>query len=196
MALTATLAPVVLAAAEGGEKTQNFLVPNGTFFVELGAFLLLFFLLLRYIIPPINGAMERRQEAIRAEFAELDEAKAEAKGAEEEYKAQLADARKEAARIREEAREQGNQIIAEAREAATVEANRVKDQAQAQIAAERQAALASLRSEVGSLATTLAGRIVGESLEDDERSTRVVDRFLADLEAMEAAKPSANGASS
>ena len=188
MALTALLAPLALAAAEEEEKTQNFLIPNATFFVELGAFALLFFLLTKYVIPPINAAMERRQEAIRSEFAELDEAKAEAKGAEEEYKAQLADARKEAARIREEAREQGAQIVSEARDAAVVEANRVKDTAQAQIAAERQAALTSLRTEVGSLATTLAGRIVGESLEDDERSTRVVDRFLADLEAMESAK--------
>ena len=148
MALSATLAPLVLAAAGEGEeeKTQNFLVPNATFFIELGAFALLFFVLAKYIIPPINDAMTRRQDAIRSEFAELDEAKAEAKGAEEEYKAQLADARKEAARIREEAREQGNQIIAEARDAAVVEANRVKEQAQAQIAAERQAALTSLRA--------------------------------------------------
>jgi F-type H+-transporting ATPase subunit b len=196
MAFTATLAPVALAAAEEGEKTQNFLVPNGTFFVELGAFLLLFFLLLKYLIPPINGAMERRQEAIRAEFAELDEAKAEAKGAEEEYKAQLADARKEAARIREEAREQGNGIIAEAKDQALVEAQRVKEQAQAQIAAERQQALTSLRAEVGTLATSLAGRIVGESLDDDERSGRVVDRFLADLESLETSKSVRNGAPS
>jgi F-type H+-transporting ATPase subunit b len=188
MAFTAQLAPLALAAAEEEEGTSNFLVPNATFFVELGAFALLFFLLTKYVIPPINAAMERRQHAIRSEFAELDEAKAEAKGAEEEFKAQLADARKEAARIREEAREQGSQIVAEAREAAVVEANRVKETAQAQIAAERQAALTSLRTEVGSLATTLAGRIVGESLEDDARSTRVVDRFLADLEAMESAK--------
>ncbi len=192
MALTALLAPLALAAAEEEETTQNFLVPNATFFVELGAFALLFFLLAKFVIPPINAAMERRQEAIRSEFAELDEAKAEAKGAEEEYKAQLADARKEAARIREEAREQGSQIVAEARDAAVVEANRVKEQAQAQIAAERQAALISLRSEVGTLATTLAGRIVGESLDDDERSTRVVDRFLADLEALESSKDGAS----
>jgi F-type H+-transporting ATPase subunit b len=40
----------------------------------------------------------------------------------------------------------------------------------------------SLRTEVGTLATTLAGRIVGESLDDDARQSRVVDRFLADLE--------------
>ncbi|GAB3258878.1 F0F1 ATP synthase subunit B [Nocardioides dilutus] len=196
MAFTAQLAPLVLAAAEEGEETSNFLVPNGTFFIELAAFLLLFFLLTRYIIPFINGAMERRQEAIRKEFAELDEAKAEAKGAEEEYKAQLADARREAARIREEAREQGSAIVAEAREQATVEQARVIEHAQAQIAAERQQALTSLRAEVGTLATSLAERIVGEALEDDERSNRVVDRFLADLETLEASKAGANGATS
>ena len=41
----------------------------------------------------------------------------------------------------------------------------------------------SLRTEVGTLATSLAGKIVGEALNDDARSNRVVDRFLADLEA-------------
>jgi F-type H+-transporting ATPase subunit b len=196
MALTAQLAPLALAAAEG-EKTQNFLVPNATFFVELGAFALLFFLLAKYVIPPINSAMERRQEAIRQEFAELDEAKAEAKGAEDEFKAQIADARKEAARIREEAREQGSTIIAEMREQANAEAARIVEHAHAQIVAERQQALTSLRAEVGTLATSLAGRIVGESLEDDERSGRVVDRFLADLETLEASKAAvSNGATS
>ena len=39
-----------------------------------------------------------------------------------------------------------------------------------------------MRAEIGTLATTLATRIVGESLEDDERARRTVDRFLADLE--------------
>ena len=42
--------------------------------------------------------------------------------------------------------------------------------------------MVSLRNEVGALATTLAAKIVGESLDDDARSNRVVDRFLADLE--------------
>ena len=135
---------------------SNFLVPNGTFFIELAAFALLFFILTKYVIPPINTAMSARQEAIRQEFAEADEAK----------------------------------------QQAVAEQQRIKDQAQAQIAAERQQALTSLRSEVGTLATSLAGRIVGESLEDDERSGRVVDRFLADLESLETSKAARNGAPS
>jgi F-type H+-transporting ATPase subunit b len=161
---------------------DNFLVPNATFLVELLAFALLLFLLTKYIIPPINRAMTARQDAIRAEFAELDEAKSEASAAEEEFKAQIADARHEAARIREEAREQGAAIIAEMREQAQAEAARIVEHAHTQIEADRKSAAASLRGEVGTLATSLAGRIVGESLDDEARQSRVVDRFLAELE--------------
>jgi F-type H+-transporting ATPase subunit b len=165
--------------------SSNFLVPNGTFFVELLAFVLILVILGRYIIP-----------AIRQEFADADEAKKKAHEAEDKFNAQIADARKDANRLREEASEQGKQIIEDAKKQAVVEQQKIKDQAQAQIAAERQQAMASLRTEVGSLATSLAGRIVGESLDDDERSSRVVDRFLADLETMEAAKATQNGAPS
>ena len=164
---------------------SNFLVPNGTFLVELAAFAIIVWILAKFVIPPINRAMTSRQEAIRKEFADLEEAKAEANEAKEEFTSQIADARHQAARIREEAREQGAAIISELREQAQTEANRIVEHAHAQIQAERQQALTSLRAEVGTLATTLAGRIVGESLEDDERSGRVVDRFLADLETLE-----------
>ena len=152
--MTAGIAALIPLSS--GEGTQNFLVPNATFFVELAAFLLLFYLLARYVIPPINRAMTRRQEAIRTQFAELDEAKADARAAEEKFKAQTADARKQAGKIREEAKEQGDQIVAEAREQAQVEAKRIVDHGHAQLEAERKQALASLRAEVGTLATELA----------------------------------------
>ncbi|HET8961474.1 F0F1 ATP synthase subunit B [Nocardioides sp.] len=170
---------------------SNFLVPNGTFLVELAAFGLMLFILGKWVVPPINRAMTARQDAIRKQFADLDEAKQDAREAEEQFKAQIADARHEAARIREDAREQGAQIIAEMREQAQSEASRIVEHAHAQISAERQHAVTTLRAEVGALATALAGRIVGESLEDDERSGRVVDRFLADLETLETSQVAA-----
>jgi F-type H+-transporting ATPase subunit b len=187
---------VVAQLVPMAETESNFLVPNATFFVELAAFALLFYLLAKYVIPPINRAMTNRQEAVRKEFADLDQARADANAAEAEFKAQIADARHEAARIREEAREQGAQIVSEMRQQGESEKARIIDGAHTQIAAERQQAVASLRAEVGTLATTLAGRIVGESLEDDERSGRVVDRFLADLDALETSKAAANTGSS
>src|SRR6201995_2022739 len=160
----------------------NFLVPNATFFAELIAFAIIVWVLAKYVIPPINAAMAARQDAIRKQFTDLDEAQADARKAEAEYKEQLNDAKHEAARIREEAREQGAQIVQDARDKAQFEANRIVEHAHTQIEADRKAAFASLRRDVGSLATTLAGRIVGESMDDDERQGRVVERFLADLE--------------
>ena len=68
------------------------------------------------------------------------------------------------------------------REQAQAEARRITESAQAQIQAERQQALTALRAEVGALATELASRIVGESLEDTARQGRMVDRFLEELD--------------
>jgi F-type H+-transporting ATPase subunit b len=161
---------------------SNFLVPNATFLVELLAFAIMVWIFGKYLIPPINKAMSERQAAVRRQFAELDEAKADARQAEADYKEQLNNAKHEAARIREEAREQGAQIVQDAREKAQTEADRIIEHAHVQIEADRKSAFASLRRDVGSLATTLAGRIVGESMDDDERQGRVVERFLADLE--------------
>jgi F-type H+-transporting ATPase subunit b len=165
----------------------NFLVPNGTFLVELLAFVLMLFVIAKWIWPRISKALAARQEAIRQRFEELETAKANAQEAEEKYRSQLVEARHEAARIREDAREQGAQIVVEMREQAQSEASRITSAAHAQLEADRQQALAQLRSEVGALATDLAGRIVGESLEDEARRRRTVERFLDELEAQPAA---------
>jgi F-type H+-transporting ATPase subunit b len=174
---------------------SNFLVPNGTFFVELIAFAIMVWILGKYVLPPINRAMTARQNAIRKEFADLEQAQDDARKAEKEYKDQLADARHEAAKIREDAREQGAAIIAEMRKQAQQESERILRHGRAQLEAERAQAVASLRTEVGTMATSLAGRIVGESLEDDERQARTVERFIASLEEENQAASNGSGAS-
>jgi F-type H+-transporting ATPase subunit b len=161
---------------------SNFLVPNGTFWVELFAFAIIVYILGRYVVPPINKAMTDRQNAIRKEFADLEEAEADAREAEQRYKDLQNDARHEAARIREDAREQGAAIKAELTAQAREEADRILKHGRAQLEAERSQAVQSLRNELGTMATTLAGRIVGEALEDDERRSRTVERFIAALE--------------
>lgn len=145
-------------------------------------FAILMFITVKFIVPMFEKTYAARTEAIEGGIAKAEKAQAEASAALDAYKQQLVDARTEANRIREEARSEGAQILADLKERAAAESARILDQAQATIAAERQAAVISLRDEVGSLATTLAGRIVGESLDDDARANRVVDRFLADLE--------------
>jgi F-type H+-transporting ATPase subunit b len=171
------------AVAAASSSNSNFLVPNGTFIVEVIAFLIMLAILAKYVLPPINKALEERQDQIRGQFEASEKAQHDAAEALEEYKQQLADAREEAGRMREEARSQGAAIIAQMREQASTDAERITTNAHNQIEAERLQALTSLRSEVGEMATTLASRIVGEALDDQARQSRVVDRFLADLEA-------------
>jgi F-type H+-transporting ATPase subunit b len=181
---------IQLATAEEGGGS-NFLVPNWTFVFELISFGIIMYILYKYVIPPINKAMTERQEKIKAQFDEAAQLKADAEATEKENQAQLADARAEASRIREEAREQGAQIIVQHREQAQVEAERITSNAQAQLEVERAQALSQLKGEVGAIATTLAGRIVGESLEDDKRQKRSVERFIAELE--DEGKPKKSG---
>jgi F-type H+-transporting ATPase subunit b len=145
-------------------------------------FVVVFGVLAKLLLPRILKTLNEREDAIQGGINRADEAQAEAAQLLEQYRAQLSDARQEAARIREEAREQGAQIIVELRERAEAESRRITEAAQSQIEAERQQALISLRAEVGSMATELASRIVGESLTDQARQSRMVDRFLDGLE--------------
>jgi F-type H+-transporting ATPase subunit b len=177
----------------GTVLASNFLVPNATFVVELVVFILILWVLRRYVIPPINKAMTDRQERIRLQFEESEQAKADARAAEDEYREALVEARHEAARIREEAREQGAAIMTDMREQAHAESARITAAAHAQIEAERQQVLTQLRAEVGALATTLAGRIVGESLEDEARQRRTVERFIDEVESADSSSSGQSG---
>jgi F-type H+-transporting ATPase subunit b len=168
-------------AAEAG--SQNPLIPTWTeLIIGIIAFLIVFGFLGRLLLPRAQKMLAERTEKIEGGLERAEAAQVEAQQVLEQYRQQLAEARHEAARLREEAREQGAQIIAEMREEAQAEARRLSEAANAQIQSERQQALIALRTEVGALATDLASRIVGESLTDEARQSRVVDRFLDDLE--------------
>ncbi len=156
---------------------------------ELVAGLLVFGILMwvfaARVAPRLEQIYQERTSAIEGGLKRAEQAQEEADKRLAEYREQLADAREEGNRIREQARAQGADIVAEMRHQAQEEAARITASAQSQLEAERRSAQAQLRSEIGGLATSLAGRIVGESLADEARQRRIVDRFLAELEADE-----------
>jgi len=164
--------------------------------IGLIAFGILYWLIATKVMPRFEQVYAERTAAIEGGMQKAEEAQAEAAAALEQYRAQLAEARGEASRIREEAREEGSQILAELRAQAQAEAQRITEAAHTQITAERQQAVVQLRSEIGTLATQLASRVVGESLEDEARQRRTVERFLAELEAGEIAPERPVGAPS
>jgi F-type H+-transporting ATPase subunit b len=158
------------------------------------AFLIVFAVLAKVLMPRIQKTLAERTDAIEGGLDRAEKAQAEAASTLEQYKAQLAEARHDASRLREEAKEQGAQIIVEMREQAQAEAKRIAEAAKAQLEADRQQAIAALRTEVGAMSVDLASKIVGESLADEARQSRLVDRFLEELESQPGA--SATGASS
>jgi len=146
------------------------------------AFLIVFILLARVLMPRISKMLEERTDAIEGGLKRADDAQDEAKRVLAEYRAQLAEARHEASRLREQAREEAAQIVAQGRADGVTERERIIASAAAQVDADRQQALTALRTEVGTLAVELASKIVGESLADEARQSRMVDRFLAELD--------------
>ena len=168
------------------ESNDIFLIPNGTFLVELVIFLGILFVIWRYVVPPIKKATTDRQEMIRKQIEESRLAKERLEKADAAYREALSEARTEAAKIRDRARAEAGQIKAELREQAEREVAVIRQRGEEQLERQREQVKRELSAEIGRLAVTLAERIVGESMEDDARRRGTVDRFIAELEGMAA----------
>ena len=171
----------LLLAAEG--EASNPLLPAIYDIVwSIIPFALVLLLFWRVVLPRLQKTLDERSEAIEGGIAQAESAQAEAKEALEKYNALLADARAEAASIRDQARAEGTQILQEMKTSAQAEADRIAENAQAQIEAEHHQAVLSLRKEVGNLALDLASAVVQERLSEDAKAASVVDKLLADLD--------------
>ncbi|WP_024287734.1 F0F1 ATP synthase subunit B [Cellulomonas sp. KRMCY2] len=187
--------PIIRLAAEGGDVPEGFglfIPPISEVIWSTLALVIIAVVFQRSVLPVFTRVLDERTEKIQGGLAHAAKAQAEAAAALASYQAQLSEARSEAGRIREAARTEGAAIIAELRAKASEDATRILESAQRQIAAEHQQATVALRADVAGLATELASRIVGEALADSARQSRVIDRFLDELEAT-AASPTTAG---
>jgi F-type H+-transporting ATPase subunit b len=172
---------VLAAESEGG---NNFLVPNFTLVIEVLAFLLILFILYRYVWPPLSKAMNDRQAMISKGVEDSNEAARKLKQAEERYDAAIAEVRSEAARIRDDARADATRIREELKAQADAEVERIRQRGEEQLASQRDQAVRQLKTEIGGLSMQLAQRIVGDSLIDEDRKRATVDTFLAELDGL------------
>ncbi|MFF3211759.1 F0F1 ATP synthase subunit B [Streptomyces sp. NPDC002886] len=171
---------LLVLAAEG--KENPLIPPIPELVIGLIAFVIVFGFLAKKLLPNINKVLDERREAIEGGIEKAEAAQTEAQSVLEQYKAQLAEARHEAARLRQDALEQGTALKEELRAEGQRQREEIIAAGHAQIAADRKAASSALRQDVGKLATDLAGKLVGESLEDHARQSRTIDRFLSELE--------------
>ncbi|QPK94501.1 F0F1 ATP synthase subunit B [Actinomyces sp. zg-332] len=147
-------------------------------------------LVLRKVLPKFNSVIQERTEKIEAGINASKVAKEEVAIVKRELEEEKIRSFEEATQIREKAHTDARNIIDSAKAQAKLEAERIIEAAQRQIQSEYQLSQISLRSEVGMLACELADKIVGEHLQNEELSARVIDRFLDDLERIPSKKES------
>ena len=182
----ALAAPSLALAEENSDLGIGILIPNMSEFIPaLIAFLVIWVVLAKFAWPMIVGMLDKRQETIKNNLDEAEAAKIEAQRSLEEYKKQLAEARREAAGIVDEARRAGEQVKADITAQAQAQADEMIAKAKKSIEKEKQAAIADLQSSVADLSVAVAGRFIGEGLSDADQR-KLIEKYVAEAGALDA----------
>jgi F-type H+-transporting ATPase subunit b len=144
---------------------SNFLIPNGTIIVELIAFLIVLFVLAKYVLPPLNRAIVTRQEQIRGELAAAEEARADATAADGERRHELEQARHQARQIVDQAKHTAEQVQAEAAQRGRTESDRITAAAEAELALTRQRAIEESAARMGEIVLETVEKIIGREVD-------------------------------
>jgi len=158
--------------------TSNFLVPNGTLIVELLAFLIVLFVIGKYVLPPLNAALKERQAKVRAELAAADEARAAATAEEERRRAVLEEARERAKHIVEQANRTAEQVRTDAEVQAQQEHDRIVGSATREISLARQLAVEQAATRMGEVVLDVVERVIGREV-DATAHRDLVDEGIA-----------------
>ncbi|SRR5579875_136413 len=171
---------------------SNFLVPNGTFIAELIAFLIVLFVIGKYVLPPLNRAMQERQEKVRAELAAADEARASAAAEEEQRRAALEEARARAGQIVEQARRTAEQVRSDAEARAQEEHDRIVSAAAHEIELARQHAVEQATVRMGEVVLDVVERVIGREV-DAQVHRDLIDQGIAAITGQGTPGPRRNG---
>lgn len=163
------------------------------FIVELIAFVIMAYVIYRYVVPPIRKLMRGQQEAIRLQVEGAKAAHERLTEADLKFKEAVAEARTEAAKIRDAARADAQRIGEEMREFAQREVERIRQRGQDELETQRQQVIRELRQRIGELTVATATELVTSHLSDDAHRSASVDRLLDELDAMAGSTPAASG---
>lgn len=140
---------------------------------------LLVWLLKRFLYAPVLNMLNERTKRIQDSLSEADKVRAQMAEAQRDNEAELVRARHEAAAIvsqaQERARAQEQEIIAQARQ----EADRIRADAREQALRERDQMIGDLKSQVATLVTQTATRVLGAELQSNH--DKLIEESLANL---------------
>jgi F-type H+-transporting ATPase subunit b len=167
---------VVAPAAEGAPGLQI----NLFWVIVSAANFVVFFLIVRSIaFSGLTRTLEDRRSRIEQGLKDAEQARRDRESAEQERLVALTEARREANEIINRAQKVASETREQDIAATRDELGRMRDRAAAEIEAEKQRAIAELRSEVTDLALLAAGRVVGDAM-NTARQRKLVADFLAE----------------
>lgn len=156
-------------------------VSPGLMIWTIVVFLITLFILKKFVFGPVGEAIEKRRASITASIEEAESSRDEAVKLLDEYKAQLAEARREADELREAGRREGERQKTEIVGQAQEQRERIVSDTQTQIDAQAQAAVAGIRDDVVVLAITAAEKVTKKSLSDDDHR-KLVEEALSEAD--------------
>ncbi|MBN1764746.1 MAG: F0F1 ATP synthase subunit B [Sedimentisphaerales bacterium] len=174
----AILIPVTCVFAEVEEQSSStsghedhvniFAGDLGTAVWTLLLFIILLLILKKWAWGPILSSLQKREDYIRRSIEDAEKSREEAQQALDEYQRQLSQARLEAKAIMEEGRQDAIQLAGEFKHQAETEAHKIRQQAQRDIALAKNQALRDIFQQSSELATDMAARIIGKTLNPDD----------------------------
>ena len=153
---------------------------NATLFGELLAFIFFVWFCMKFVWPPIMGAIEERQKKIADGLAASERGEKDLELAQAKATEQLKEAKTQAAGIIEQAKKRGSQIVDEETQRAHQERENIIAQGHAEIEAERNRAKEDLRKQVAVLAVAGAERILERQI-DAAAQSDIVEKLVAEL---------------
>ena len=159
-----------------------FLLPNGTFFIELIVSIILIMAIYKWVLPPINKAMEERQAKIRDSLEAADRARADAEAADDERRTVLEEARHQAREIVAQANRTAEQVRVDAQARAQGEYDRILGGAELEIDLARQRAIEEAAARMGEIVMEVVERVIGREV-NFEAHRDLIDEAVAALRA-------------
>ena len=153
---------------------------NLTLIGQLISFAIFVWFCMKFVWPPITGAMDARQKKIAEGLDAAGRAERDLKLAQEKATEMLRDAKKAALEILDKANKTSNEIIEEAKHTARTEGERLVANAKAEIDLEVNRVKEDLRAQVSVLAVAGAEKILGSSV-DASAHNQLVEQLAAQL---------------
>lgn len=154
---------------------------SGLLFWMVVAFLVMFIILAKFGFPVITKMVEDRKRYIDESLLKAREANEKLANIKSEGEQILREAREEQAKILQEAMATSKSIIKEARDKAGAEGQKMIDAAKEQINAEKEIALRDIRSQVVSLSTDVAEKVLRKNLENQDKQFDYIDSLLNEM---------------